>query len=278
MLLALTAFAAGEQCDPSECTGMGKRCPISQGLVSHRSLDKASPERENVYFRNESPWPAEISHVDNGGFEIVHGVLPPGLRRALPTFHGDVWRARAVTNGPANGRLLLEHRIGAVPIRECDCPQPKFVDCSKNPGFLRSKQEISDPVVFENEVSEAVDIFYWNGTCEELISWDMVGGLQPSLRSKPILSTQGHSFRMRSAATRRLFMAHTLDDLVLRGCSDEEHNSAWQAHGLAALRAETAFFEREQMALKEALSLELYSLLTALAVSNATAPSPLAHQ
>eukprot|EP00965_Chrysotila_dentata_P164468 5430226-Pleurochrysis_carterae.AAC.4 len=57
------------------------------------------------------------------------------------------------------------------------------------------------------------------GTCEELISWNDVGGLQP-LQHKAVESTQGHTFRFRDAATRRLLMQHTLSDLVLRGCDD----------------------------------------------------------
>ena len=41
-------------------------------------------------------------------------------------------------------------------------------------------------------------------------------------RSKPLMSTQGHAFRVRAAANRRLLTAHTLNDLVIRSCDDEE--------------------------------------------------------
>lgn len=108
------------------------------------------------------------------------------------------------------------------------------------------------------------------GTCEELVSWDEVGGLQPA-RRKPLLSTQGHSFRLRSAADRRLLMAHTLDDVVIRGCSDEEHAKRSRPDGLAALRAETSFFEQEHARLREALSQRLSTLLLALQSTNGTA-------
>jgi len=267
VILILVPAAALEACPPSLCSGQGEgACPVSQGLVSKPSLPGV---RENVYFRNAAPYPAELQRVDSEGNEWPHGILAPGMRRALSTLHGDVWRARAVTEGPANGRLLLEHRIGAVAIRECDCPQPQFVDCSK-PVSKADPTFTYDPIVFENHATEPVDLFYWNGTCEELISWDEIGGVQPS-QSKPLLSFQGHSFRLRSAASRRLLMTHTLNDVVIRGCSDEQKLARVSPDGLSELRAEVAFFEVEEARLRQSLLAELTRLATALSTSNATA-------
>lgn len=201
-------------------------------------------------------------------------MLAPGLRRALVTAHGDAWVARAVRPGSASDRrLLLEHRVGAVPIEDCDCPQPAFVDCSKPPQ-LRPHGVLSDPIAFENHASEPVDLFYWNGTCEELVSWDQVGGVQPGL-TKPLLSTQGHSFRLRSASTNRLLMAHTLNDLVVRGCDDEEEASVRQRRsldGLESLRAEVRYLEHHADVLRSRLSGALAELALALprAGTNAT--------
>ena len=204
------------------------------------------------------------------------GVLAPGMRRALITQHGDVWIARAVRPGTASDRrLLLEHRVGAVPIEDCECPQPSFVDCSKPPQ-PRDDTVISDPLVFENRASEPVDVFFWNGTCEELVSWDEIGGVQP-YRLKPLLSTQGHSFRLRSAASRRLLMAHTLNDLVVRACDDDDAALRGSSiDGLDALRAQTTFFETEAARLRELLSGELSRLEMAIALhgSNDTAAIP----
>jgi hypothetical protein len=94
----------------------------------------SSSSFENVYFRNAASFTAEILRVDALGREASHGILPPGMRRALPTQHGDVWVARAVRPGTSSDRrLLLEHRIGTIPVDDCECPQPEFVDCSKGP-------------------------------------------------------------------------------------------------------------------------------------------------
>lgn len=228
---------------------------MAKGLVSKSSLTFYSTE--NVFFRNAAPFPAEILRVDGLGRESSHGLLPSGMRRGLLTQHGDVWVARAVRPGTASDRrLLLEHRIGAVPIEDCECPQPQFVDCSKGPT-QSDPMTIRDPVVFENRAAEPVDVFFYNGTCEELVSWDEVGGVQP-FRRKPLLSTQGHSFRLRAAGDRRLLMAHTLSDLVIRGCDEDTEpvssRAAPSLDGLESLRDEVRHYEREAEQLRQRLS------------------------
>ncbi len=130
-----------------------------------------------------------------------------------------------------------------------------------------------DPVAFHNRASVPLDLFYWNGTCEELTSWNLVGGIQAGAMA-PILSRQGHSFRLRTAdASRRLVFAHTLSDLVIRGCDDAggEEARAGEAAGAAELLSETLFFEAERDRLRESLSAEMHRLVRALRRgSNAT--------
>jgi len=261
---ALACTTAQQTCPPETCTGAGvPKCPVSTGIVSSRAAD-TSLHMENVFFRNAAPFPANILRIDQKGQEVSQGMLPPGMRRTLMTQHGDVWIVRAVRPGTAaDGRLLLEHRVGAVAIENCDCPQPQFVDCSK-PPTTRDDTVISDPVVFENRAGEPVDVFFWNGTCEELVSWDEVGGVQP-LRQKPLLSTHGHAFRLRSASTRRFLMAHTLNDLVIRACDeDKAHLRGSSVDGLESLRAQTRFFEGEAMRLRSQLAEEMAQLALAL--------------
>ena len=110
-------------------------------------------------------------------------------------------------------------------------------------------------MVFENRAAEPIDVFYYNGTCEELVSWDEIGGVAP-LGRKPLLSTQGHSFRLRSAADRRLLMAHTMSDLVIKGCDDEAEGAAHRQalDGLESLRIEARLYEREAEVLRQRLS------------------------
>lgn len=96
--------------------------------------------------------------------------------------------------------------------------------------------------------------------------------MQPFGR-KPFLSTQGHSFRLRSAATRRFLMAHTLNDLVIRACEEDEAALRGSSvDGLESLRAQTRFFEEEAATLRERLATEVARLSLALSFgSNATA-------
>ena len=175
-------------------------------------------------------------------------------------------------DGTKRAVKVYEHRVGAVPVEDCDCPQPEFTDCSKPPQ-KRDPNMIHDPVVFENRVNEPVDVFYWNGTCEELVSWDEIGGVQPFNR-KPLLSTQGHSFRLRSAATRRFLMAHTLNDLVIRGCEEDENaqrSRRMSLDGLESLRAQARFFETEADSLRQQLATELSRLALAINAHGANA-------
>jgi len=111
------------------------------------------------------------------------------------------------------------------------------------------------------------------GTCEELISWNDVGGLQP-LQHKAVESTQGHTFRFRDAATRRLLMQHTLSDLVLRGCDDGSAEK--NAESVESLRKTVSELEDEGESLRETLALELASLVSALhdLASNKSAALP----
>ena len=84
-----------------------------------------------------------------------------------------------------------------VPIEDCECPPVDFHDCSV-PHFKGPRWTPPDPVAFVNKAAQPVDLFYWNGTCEEIVSWTEVGGLQP-VASLLLESTQGHAFRARAA-------------------------------------------------------------------------------
>jgi len=144
--------------------------------------------------------------------------------------------------------------------------------CAK-PPFKGPRWTKSDPIVFHNRAGLPMDMFFWNGTCEELISWNDVGGLQP-LQHKAVESTQGHTFRFRDAATRRLLMQHTLSDLVLRGCDDGSAEK--NAESVESLRKTVSELEDEGESLRETLALELASLVSALhdLASNKSAALP----
>lgn len=249
------------------CTGQGMpSCPTPTPNIASKPT---SDGIENVYFRNAAPYTAELLYVDKDGQEVSHGFLSSGLRRGLPTLHGDVWRARAVRPGHSGDhRLLLEHRIGAIELKDCDCPQPDFVNCNKPPFTGPRVGVIDDPVYFENHASRPIDLYWWNGTCEELISWNDVGGVQPMMR-KQVLSTQGHSFRIRAASDGRMLMMHTLNDLVIRGCEEEAERE--REAELYALQQEVWTLEGERDSLRESLTAELSRLVAELQATSANA-------
>jgi len=146
------------------------------------------------------------------------------------------------------------------------CPQ-----CAK-PHFKGPRWTKNDPVTFENTAGAPVDLFYWNGTCEEMVSWDEVGGVQP-LSQKRLQSTHGHTFRVRSAASQRLVMQHTLSDIVIRPCnSDETRRSAPTASARAiALSRAAAQVHKENQKLRADLQSQLADLLQAMRSASANA-------
>ena len=70
-----------------------------------------------------------------------------------------------------------------------------------------------------------------------------------------VLSTQGHSFRVRAASDGRMLMAHTLNDLVIRGCEEEAERE--REVELYALQQEVWSLEGERDSLRETLAGEL---------------------
>ena len=224
----------------------------------------------NVYFLNAAPFPVEVLQLDEKGVENSHGLIQPGTRRMRPSYQGDAWRARAVRPGHAGDRrLLAEHVVGPVPIEDCECPPVDFHDCSV-PHFKGPRWTPPDPVAFVNKAAQPVDLFYWNGTCEEIVSWTEVGGLQP-VASLLLESTQGHAFRARAAHSRRFLSQHVLADVVVRACDDDALRE--RAADAAELREDVRELRAEGDALRELLSEKLSALALALAApgGNATA-------
>lgn len=272
-MLLVSALALAAQCPAHECSGEPAGCPSG---ASKRVSKPAFPRaHEHLYFRNEAPFGAELLYVNQEGHEESMGAIAPQSRRMIPTLQGDFWRARAIRPGRrGDRRLLLEHAVGPVVIKDCECPPREYVDCSR-PRPVRDPNHVYDPVLFENRGGVPVDLFYWNGTCEELTTWNLVGGMQVGAQA-PVQSKQGHAFRLRSAdPSRRLLFAHTLSDLVLRDCArdDEPERGGAARDGLGALRGEVEHFAAERDRLRETLASELHRMLLALGGGNRSAAS-----
>jgi hypothetical protein len=120
-------------------------------------------------------------------------------------------------------------------------------------------------VTFVNDYGAPLDLFYWNGTCEELVSWNDIGGVQPFAR-KPMRSTHGHTFRARSAASGRMLMQHTLTDLVIRPCEANERGGITPSSSprAVALARATADLARNNDLLKKAVEQQLSLIMLSL--------------
>lgn len=133
----------------------------------------------------------------------------------------------------------------------------------------------ADPVVFENRAGLPVDLFWWNGTCEELVSWPRIGGIQ-NMQQQGVQASQGHTFRIRNSFTQQLLMQHTLSDVVIRGCDDGSKLGA--RFELDMLRMQTAALAAERRELHDKLTFELASLVAALKNSAGNRSSLAGHQ
>ena len=128
-----------------------------------------SPSNKGIYFSTTRPRPQHRSSLSTPtASSTPSSCSPPKIRKkCYGPFHGQVYRARVVRPGhPQDGQLLLEYKVDDVPLKNCECPQPEFVDCSKPPFTGARNDVIHNPVTFKNVANEPLDLFYWNGTCE----------------------------------------------------------------------------------------------------------------
>jgi hypothetical protein len=130
LALCLSALASRPVCEPSECGGAHalRACPASTAAAADLVLT-LSPT--NLYFYNAAPHTTTISYVTEDGSEKPALRMASGTRQEVSALAGEVWRARALRPGhPQDQQLMLEHRVGLVSIKDCDCPQPEFIDVS----------------------------------------------------------------------------------------------------------------------------------------------------
>lgn len=149
-------------------------------------------------------------------------------------------------------------------------PTPASSQCAK-PPHLDPRTTKVDPVTFVNDYGAPLDLFYWNGTCEELVSWSDIGGVQPFAR-KHMRSTHGHTFRARSAASGKMLMQHTLTDVVIRPCETTERGGVAPSSSprAVALARATADLARDNELLKRAVERQLALIMLSVQTSTRT--------
>jgi len=142
--------------------------------------------------------------------------------------------------------MLYRQRWGALIVRalvtaqgaSADPPPPPVLQCSMEP-FDGPRDVKNDPVTFENVAGYPLDLYYWNGTCEEKVSWGKAEGMQPFTRME-FESTHGHTFRARGAQSKRMLMQYTLSDLVIRPCDNTEQRAVHPSPSPGAISLERA--------------------------------------
>lgn len=130
LLAGLATLAARQVCEPNECGGAQalSACPVATTAAADLVLT-LSPS--NLYFFNAAKHPVSINYVSEDNSESPAFRMASSTRQEVSALAGEVWRARALRPGhPQDNIVMLEHRVGLVSIKDCDCPQPEFVDVS----------------------------------------------------------------------------------------------------------------------------------------------------
>jgi hypothetical protein len=173
-------------------------------------------------------------------------ILQPGEWKAINTYDGHVFHARELLPDGTTGKVLLQHRVGAIPIgekvsRNVVCPdvddEPMVLtdDGTKvtHPNFQRTKappKKVCNTieVSFRNMAGCPLNGYYVQaGTCEETFKHHL--GVQSSVNdfmkdwgssTKYESSYVGHTFVFRSAFSDQVVDKVTIRPTQITDCPD----------------------------------------------------------
>ena len=75
-------------------------------------------------------------------------------------------------------------REAAARGEEATGPVPSPHVCGPRHAPVVRLHDLAVRQLVADRAAEPVDVFFWNGTCEELVSWDEIGGVQPANRAR----------------------------------------------------------------------------------------------
>eukprot|EP00965_Chrysotila_dentata_P235668 6200887-Pleurochrysis_carterae.AAC.4 len=135
---------SGEPCSPADhCNGQPPPCGTYTPLLGTTRPGSAL-QTYNLTFRNAGAWTVQLFWLEPNGTERAFTTIGSGERRAVRTYTGDAWRARALhdvpraaldgigdaapTSGSASdSTVLMEMQVGPATIRDCGCTDVPLV-------------------------------------------------------------------------------------------------------------------------------------------------------
>jgi hypothetical protein len=176
-------------------------CPAQGARVNMKEAHAPNVGLDTVWFvENRASTPVVVSYVNDNGVEVSArnpkispslsdptSILKPGEWMAVYAFEGHEFVVREVLSGGMAGNVLLQHRVGLIPVgvnaaaRGLSCPasqsdiEPMMNETVTAPIFQRTPTELNRPcntmdIGFRNVASCPLHGYYVRGEgdrCEE---------------------------------------------------------------------------------------------------------------
>lgn len=187
----------------------------------------SSEYRVHATFRNNASRPVRLYKVDTAfssgqpidPIGLTETILPVGSSQKVDCVIGDTFTARALSDTGEAGSILMAHEVSRLHVSdisgECAVPLKR---CQRKPFAAGSRWTPPDSFMIANHRSEAVEVYYVDGDCEELVAT-----IDPG-RDHHLQSTLGHSFRLRRPESEEsaIVLTYTLDEVTITDALDEE--------------------------------------------------------
>jgi len=187
----------------------GLKKHVNQSFYVHAAFKNVADYPINIYKTNYN----RNTLNPNG---IVEAVVDVGKSIKIPCFIGDTFTAKVASRGSKyDGLLLLAHDVSRVYINENSCDQKTFKICDRKPFDGSNRWTPPDSLMFSSLTDKNTSLYFWDGQCEEHIQQ-----IVPN-QDYHIMSTLGHSFRMRDDETNKLILEYNFEEILIKGLEDD---------------------------------------------------------
>lgn len=184
----------------------------------------------NVAFKNNAQYPVDIyksTHNKNtlNPSGMIEKTLNIGETAKFPCIVGDTFTAKI--NSPSShydGMLLMAYDVSRVYIREGECDaETKLLSCNRKPFNGDMRWTPPDSLMFSSFSKDPIDIYFWDGQCEEKVGTISENGDQH------IMSTIGHTFRMRNRQNNKLLLEYEYEEIVINSLDENNYEISEKA-------------------------------------------------
>jgi len=175
----------------------------------------------HVFFKNEADYPVNIYKTNynkntlnpNGVIETTLGI---GDRIRIPCSIGDTFTAKVnVPGSPYDNLLLLAYDVSRVYVNDYSCDNIDLKLCDRKPFNGDMRWTPPDSLMFSSLTNYNSSLYFWDGSCEEYIE-----NLNEH-HDFHIMSTIGHSFRLRNAETKKFLFEYKFEEVVIKGLEND---------------------------------------------------------